>query len=285
MKNILRYIYLNIPFKKYFFLFLRNNFKIKQNIYKHLWFKGFFSVSFSNKNFFIYSLPTIIENEIFWNGLGTTWEPLSLRIWSKIVKKKKIVFDIGANTGIYSLLGCAFNSGSLVYAFEPNIECVKALEKAKNKNKFKIKTINYALSNKKGFVYFDGYQIQNKKNLKKIKKIRLDNFIEINKIKSLDLVKLDVELHEVQVLEGMGKYLNEFKPDFLIEVLNKNMAKKLNYLFKNLGYNYISINDKKLKLKKLSKIEKSPFYNILICKKETYAIVREKFKKYFNETK
>lgn len=285
MKNFLRYIYLNIPFKKYFFLFLKKNFKINQNIYKHLWFKGFFLVNFSNKNFFIYSLPTIIENEIFWNGLGVTWEPLSLKIWSKIVKKKKIIFDIGANTGIYSLLSSAINPNGLVYAFEPNISFVKAIEKANDKNGFKIKTINYALSNKKGHVYFDGYQIQNNKYLKKIKTIRLDNFIEINKIYSLDLVKIDVELHEFQVLEGMGKYLNKFKPDFLIEVLNNDIAKKLNYLFKNLDYHYISIDDKKLKLRKLSQIEKSPFYNILICKKETYTIVREKFKKYFNETK
>ena len=284
MKNILRTIYLNIPFKKYFFLFLKNNFKIEPRIYKHLWFRGFFLVNFSKKIFYIYSIPTIIENEIFWNGLGTSWEPLSIRIWSKIVKKKHYIFDIGANSGIYSLVSCAFNKKSLVYAFEPNVKCINAIKKAKLKNKYKIKTVNNALSNKRGFVHFDGYQIKNKKNFDKIETIRLDEFIEKNNIKSLDLVKIDVELHEVEVLEGMGKYLNQFKPDFLIEVLNENIAKKLNYLFKNLDYNYISIDDKKLKLKRLSKIEKSPFYNILICKKETYTIVREKFKKYFNET-
>ena len=77
--------------------------------------------------------------------------------------------------------------------------------KAKLKNKFKIFTVSNALSNKKGFVNFDGYQIS-KKNINKIK-FRLDEFIEINNIDTLDLIKLDVELHEVQVLEGMGKYL------------------------------------------------------------------------------
>ena len=249
-----------------------------------MWFKGFFLTNFSKKFFYIYSIPTIIENEIFWNGLGTTWEPLSIRIWSKIVKKKKIIFDIGANSGIYSLVSCAFNKKLSVYAFEPNTECINAIQKAKLKNKFKIFTVSNALSNKKGFVNFDGYQIQKKNKFNKIKSIRLDEFIEINNIDTLDLIKLDVELHEVQVLEGMGKYLKKFQPDFLIEVLNENIAKKLNYVFKNLNYNYISIDDKSLKLKKLSKIEKSPFYNILICKKETYTIVRKKFKKYFNET-
>ena len=109
----------------------------------------------------------------------------------------------------------------------------------------------------------------------------MEDFIENNKIKSVDLIKLDVELHEVQVVEGMGKYLKKYRPDFLIEVLDNNIAKKLNFLFKNLGYNYLSIDDKKIKLKKLKQIEKSPFYNILVCKKNTYEIIKKKFKKLF----
>ena len=65
MKKFLRIIYSNIPLKKYLFYILRNNFKIRENFYKHLWFEGFFSTNYLNKQFFIYSLPTIIENEIF----------------------------------------------------------------------------------------------------------------------------------------------------------------------------------------------------------------------------
>lgn len=279
MKNLIRKIYLYIPFKKFFFLYLRKNFNIRESIYKHLWFRGFFLTKFQKKKIYIYSLPTIIENEIFWNGLGKTWEPLSLNIWSKIVKKKNIIFDIGANTGIYSLVSCAFNSKSKTYAFEPNNNFTKAIYKSKIKNQFNIEIENVALSNKEGFVNFDGYQIKKNKKLNKIKTIRLDNFIKYHKIKSIDLMKIDVELHEPEVIEGMGVYLKKFKPDILIEVLNNNIAFKLNKLFKNLNYYYVSIDDKKNKLKKISQIKKSPFYNILICKKETYALVRKKFNK------
>ena len=281
MKNFLRIIYSNLPFKKYLFNILRKNFKIKENFYKHLWFEGFFYTNYLNKKFFIYSLPTIIENEIFWNGLGKTWEPLSTKIWTELVKRKKIIFDIGANTGIYSLLSCAFNNKAKVYAFEPNHNFVRAILNAKNKKKYNIKINNFALSNKNGFVHFDGYQIKRQQNLNKVKTIRLEDFIKNNKIKSVDLIKLDVELHEVQVVEGMGKYLKKYRPDFLIEVLDNNIAKKLNFLFKNLGYNYLSIDDKEIKLKKLKQIEKSPFYNILVCKKNTYEIIKKKFKKLF----
>ena len=94
-------------------------------------------------------------------------------------------------------------------------------------------------------------------------------------------MKIDVELHEPEVLEGMGIYLKKFKPDILIEVLNNNIAFKLNKLFKNLNYYYISIDDKKNILKKINQIKKSPFYNILICKKETYTLVKKTFNKNF----
>ncbi len=37
---------------------------------------------------------------------------------------------------------------------------------------------------------------------------RLDNYIKRSNINKIDFVKLDVEGHEYQVLEGMGNYLN-----------------------------------------------------------------------------
>ena len=44
-------------------------------------------------------------------------------------------------------------------------------------------------------------------------------------------MKLDIEMHEPEALEGLGKYLLEFKPVIIIEVLTNEMAKKLNTFF------------------------------------------------------
>ena len=49
MKSLIRTIYLYIPFKKFFFLYLRKNFNIRESIYKHLWFRGFFLTKFKKK--------------------------------------------------------------------------------------------------------------------------------------------------------------------------------------------------------------------------------------------
>ena len=180
-----------------------------------------------------------------------------------------------------------FNPKAKVYAFEPNIEFLKAIKKSNEKNKFNINIIDKAVSNKKSILNFDGYQIKekNNKSFQKVKSIRLDSFIPDNKIKQLDLIKLDVELHEDKVISGMGNYLKKYKPDLLVEVLNNEMAKKLNKLFKNLKYKFISIDDKNLKLKTIKKVEKSPYYNVFVCTNDSYSLIRSEFKKYFNEIK
>tara|TARA_Y100000768_G_C23975481_1_gene682823 strand:- start:1090 stop:1944 length:855 start_codon:yes stop_codon:yes gene_type:complete len=283
MKFILKVIYKNIFFKKYIFILIRKFYKPTDKIYQHLWFTGFFETKFLNKKFYIYSLPTVIENEIFWNGFAKSWEPLSLRVWSSIVNKKKVIFDIGANTGIYSILSKVFNPRSKVYSFEPNIEFLKAIKKSNHKNLFDINIVNQAVSDKNTTLNFDGYQITKRKSNEKVRSTRLDTFILNQKIKKVDLIKLDVELHEDKVILGMGKYLKKHKPDFLVEVLNDKIAKKLNKLFKGLNYKFLSIDDKYLRLKVIKKIKKSEYYNVFVCTNASYSLIRRKFKKYFNE--
>ena len=60
-----------------------------------------------------------LENEIFWSGLTNGWEKISTRLWIELSKNSKVIFDIGANTGIYSLVSKSINPTSQVFAFEP----------------------------------------------------------------------------------------------------------------------------------------------------------------------
>ncbi|MCZ2225086.1 MAG: FkbM family methyltransferase, partial [Chitinophagales bacterium] len=95
--------------------------------------------------------------------------------------------------------------------------------------------------------------------------MRLDTFIEKNNISTIDLIKLDVETHEVEVLNGMGRYLNEFKPTFIIEVLNSEIAQKLSAIFNGMGYLYFNIDDNNNSIKKVEEITKSNHWNFLLC--------------------
>ena len=286
MKKILKIIYNLIPFKFFFFSLIKKIFKIKnRNIYQHLHFKGYFRTCYLGREFHVYSLPTIIENEIFWNGLGKNWEPLSTKVWCFLIKNldhsHNIVFDIGANTGIYSTLACSFNKNIKVFAFEPNAHFLSAIKKSKNKNNHNIVLNNIALSSSNKLLNFDGYQIKKEQSIFTVEALRMDQYIKSNNINHIDLIKLDVEHHEPDVLEGMGSYLKEFKPDFLIEVLNDETAMKLKKFFDKIDYNYVSIDDKNNTLRVINEIKKSDYYNILVCKNNTYNLVKARFKNNF----
>ena len=69
LKNIAKRLYDLIPFKKIFFLILKNIYLPSQKIYQHLHFKGVFNVFSGTNTFKIYHTGTVIENQLFWCGL------------------------------------------------------------------------------------------------------------------------------------------------------------------------------------------------------------------------
>ena len=78
-----------------------------------------------------------------------------------------------------------------------------------------------------------------------IKCIKLDNLLKKNKIKKIDLLKIDTEGHELQVMKGLGKYIKNVKY-ILIEFHISNIY--INYDSKKIHY-YLKKNNFSLKKK------------------------------------
>jgi hypothetical protein len=97
--------------------------------------------------------------------------------------------------------------------------------------------------------------------------ITLKDFIEKQGMTKIDLMKIDVETHEPEVLEGMREYLGKFNPVMLIEILNEEVAAKLNKLLAGLDYLYFNI-DENNGVRQVKEVTKSDYYNFLFCKKE-----------------
>jgi FkbM family methyltransferase len=280
MKKKIKKIYKNIPFKKHVFYLFRWM-KIPNNLTKHLYFEDIFKVKFSQYSFLIRHYGFQLENEIFWRGLTNGWEKISIKLWIELSKKSSVILDIGANTGIYSLISKSVSPSSKVIAFEPVTRVYQKLNANISLNNFDIITAELAVSNLDGeAIIYDAptehvYSVTVNKNLSglkdtietKIKTQKLSSYIKQHQISHIDLIKIDVETHEPEVLEGMEEFLFLFKPTLLIEILNADVADKIQNLIADINYLYFNI-DEVNSPKLVSKLGKSDFYNFLICSPE-----------------
>lgn len=277
MKEILKKIIHIIPFKKQVFSVLRM-LHLPENIFKHLYFIGIIEVPFESHGFKMNHYGYQLENELFWKGLTNGWEKISMQLWIELSKKSSVILDIGANTGVYSLVSKAINQKAEIFAFEPVKRVFHRLEENIQLNQFDIKTFEFALSNNDGeAMIYDAptehvYSVAVNKNIAEIKnpietKIeikKLSSFIKEQNITHIDLIKLDVETHEPEVLEGMEEYLQKYKPTWLIEILTDEVGYKVQQLIKNMDYLYFNIDEIGIP-KQVNEIKKSTFYNYLIC--------------------
>lgn len=280
MKKIIKILYKIIPFKLEIFSILKLIWTPPFNIYQHLHFIGNFRVKIDRlKSFKIRHYGFQVENKIFWGGLTNGFEKESIKLWMKLCPNAKVIMDIGANTGIYSLIAKSINPEAKVYAFEPVSRIFKKLKENISLNSLNIFPVEKAISNSDGVatIFDEGsdhiYSVTVNKNLSaphikvteiKINTISLNTFIKDHNIAKVDLMKIDVETHEPEVLQGFSKYLSKHRPTMLIEILNDEVGKEVNKLVLGLGYLYFNI-DENGGIRQVSEITKSDYYNYLLC--------------------
>lgn len=275
-----------LPFKKPVFLLIKKIIRPSESIYKHLYFNGTFDVNYKGEKVFqLVHHGHIEENEIFWNNLDNGWEKKSISVWIDLCRTNNNILDIGANSGVYGITAKAFNSNAQVHCFEPLEAVVAYLKQNIELNTFDITVHSCGLSDydgvanvylpeEKDFVYSVTVNVDTVANFRKSRKIeidvmRLDSMITSGVVPIPQLIKMDVERHEYEVLKGMGKYLTEARPDFIIEVLDEEQAEKLNSVFGELNYLYFNIDDEHNSIRQTKRIEKSDYWNYLVCKSET----------------
>ncbi len=137
------------------------------------------------------------------------------------------VFDVGANIGHYSEIivnSCAYRSLNYeIHLFEPTKSCFTELTNKFGQNP-RLVLNNFGVSDSEGSttIFYDteksGFASLYQRNLKhenismdqqeEIVIKRLDAYIEENKITKIDLLKIDIEGHELFAFKGLGKYLN-----------------------------------------------------------------------------
>lgn len=278
MKNILRRIYNGIPLKNKLFSAIRFFWSPPETVYRHLHFTGNFSARLApDKQFLMRHYGSYLENEIFWGGVPGAYERHSLELWMELCKESKTILDIGANSGLYSLVAQTINSNATIYAFEPVERIYKRLANNIKLNSYSIAAVKKALSDSSGkrtiydapgdseYIVSLSHNAFGREGIPvEIETDTLAGFIHAQKISRIDLMKLDVQFHEVEVLAGMQNLLAVHKPTLLIEILEDFLAEKIEKLTSGIGYLYFDIDEKRGPQRR-EHLHKATSYNFLIC--------------------
>lgn len=159
------------------------------------------------------SVGPCLEKDGFWESWITTW-------MLNNIKPGTVFYDVGANTGYYSLL--ALHCGAMVAAFEPNPEYVKMLHKTGEYNNLGslLRIHDIALSDKQGIATLHiPATLHGSASLSPMDKKWLYHEVSVE-TKTLDqmygsnaagvhVVKIDAEGAEEKIWDGMQSFLND----------------------------------------------------------------------------
>lgn len=181
----------------------------------------------------IFNTPTFYLNDYVLNLAGETGV---LNEFLSRINDNDTFWDIGANIGLYSMIIARTKKNTKVFAFEPEKEAFKLLEKnIAGNNITNINCINAALGNNNeekiiyssdtpnfgahSFVQRTDYKL--KKKGQSVHVLTADKVIKESIADTPSVIKIDVEGAEILVLEGMTELLkNPSLRIILIEVHN-----------------------------------------------------------------
>ena len=180
-------------------------------------------------------------------------------------KNKLVIFDVGANIGDYSrLLEEFFSDRADIYCFEPSRETYRKLsENFNGKKNIHIYNLGFSNEDKTVFLFADknasGLASLYKRRLdhfnihmnetEQVKVMTVDNFCRGEGIKKIDFLKLDIEGHELQALEGAREILKSNSIDFIqfefggCNIDSRTFFQDFYYLLKDDFYIYRIIQD------------------------------------------
>lgn len=216
------------------------------------------------------NLNSYIDWQIYFFG---AYEKRQLRLIEREINlhnRKKIVLDIGANSGNHSLFFS--NIFKTVHSFEPFPLMYAKLHNNITKNKLNnVVAHSVGLSNQNSALPFIPPQTNNQgtgtleKNriLGEYESISIDVYqgdfyCKLNNIENIDLLKIDVEGHEFQVFEGLEETIKKYTPliwfEFSATISYEQKQKLFNQILSN--YRFYSLE------KKLRYIEKNKIFNL-----------------------
>ena len=202
-----------------------------------------------------------------------------LTVMSAFAGRSKTILDIGANTGIHSVIVSKLNPNTKIYAIEPYKTNYTRLEKnLKLNNCSNVEIKRVALGEQKGELTFfipsdnsitdvssavenHGTRIYENQIVWKKSVVEQLTFDELSKeVGRIDFFKCDVESFEMNVFKGATNFFENNRPSFILEItLNEEKVRYFNDFAKKYNYNIYYLNeDGLLKLDELYVFDRWP---------------------------
>ena len=193
-----------------------------------------------------------------------------INLVKKFIKSGTDSIDVGVYRGVYSYEMSKYSEK--VHSFEPNPIIFKYINKNLKKFIKNIHLYNFALSNQNKTMnlkipirnsnsnkeIFEEYYemgkatIHNENNFENYEnfEIQTKKIDELNFDNKISFIKIDVEGHELEVIEGAKNTIKRDKPVLLVEIekqyTKKEVAESINFI-NSLGYKSYFFNKKDLK--------------------------------------
>jgi FkbM family methyltransferase len=230
---------------------------------------------------------SMMETQFYRYGLYGSWERHSLRIWAHLCSSAREILDVGANTGIYSLLARKNNAAARILALEPVSTNADVLQSNVDANDAKVIVDRVAMSDRDG----EATMYMLKDQLNYMTSVNDDRYarhpeiagesivvpIEVpmctwqtlkakHDFAGPDLIKIDVEGHEVSVLRSLYDHIAEHRPTLLLEIIGDDNAATLNAMLKPLDYTFISIDEVSRTARVVESLWDNDHQNFLVCR-------------------
>lgn len=164
-------------------------------------------------------------------------------LFEKTISEGKVVFDIGAHVGFYTLLASELVcSKGRVFAFEPMPRNLFYLQEHLRLNHItNVTVIEAAISDSSGLANFEETANPYQGHLSaqgtiQVKIVNLDQMIALGEIVIPDYLKIDVEGAEMQVLLGAKNILEKAHPTIFLATHGDVLQKQCREFLTLLGY-------------------------------------------------
>jgi FkbM family methyltransferase len=166
-------------------------------------------------------LTEVLQRQFYFFGTYFLEEQI-LDCWANAAKEADVIFDVGANAGIYSLAALASRPTATVHAFEPTPDIAARLRQTAQLNHLDNLIVHeVAVMRSRGTAILRRYRGDlgtnegmnyicaetGEPDVERVQTISLDEFCRERSIAQIDLLKLDVQGNEHSVLQGAARLI------------------------------------------------------------------------------